>query len=59
MVVFSASADKTIRMIDVYSGFKEMGVLKSTDAIFSIEALNNLLIAGTGRVLIINLIAKY
>ncbi|KAL4459982.1 hypothetical protein ABPG74_003508 [Tetrahymena malaccensis] len=46
--VITGSADKTLRVIDIQSGFKPMANMKATDAVFCIETIYNLTVAGCG-----------
>ena len=44
----TASADKTIKTFDVYSGFKPLSIMNTTDAVFCGEILENLELVGCG-----------
>ena len=44
----TGSADKTIKLIDVLSGFKVFKTMKATDAVYCLQPMYNLTIAGTG-----------
>lgn len=44
----TGSADKTMKLIDLESGFKTFGTMKTTDAVYVLETVHNLSIAGTG-----------
>ena len=44
----TGSADKTIKVIDVLSGFKIFGQFETSDAVFTLETVYNLTIAGCG-----------
>ena len=46
--IVTASADKTIKTFDVYSGFKPLSIMNSTDAVFCGEVLENLILVGCG-----------
>ena len=48
VIVITGSADKTIKLIDIESGFKEFGTMKTTDAVYCMETIHNLTLAGTG-----------
>lgn len=48
VVVVTGSADKTCKILDIVKGFKTVGTLKATDAVFEIELIFNLTIAGCG-----------
>jgi len=47
-MIVTASADKTGKLIDVVGGFKTAGVLKGTDALYCLESIHNLTVAGSG-----------
>ena len=44
----TCSADKTLKIIDIVSGFKQHVQMKSTDAVFCIETIGSLTVAGSG-----------
>lgn len=46
--VVTGSADKTIKLIDVLSGFKTFNTFQTSDAVFSLEMVYNLTVAGCG-----------
>lgn len=46
--VITASADKTLKLFDIASGFKQAGVMKASDAVFCVETFEDITIAGTG-----------
>lgn len=48
MKVITGSADKTLRVIDIHSGFKLLANMKATDAVYCLETVYNLTIAGCG-----------
>jgi len=47
-MIVTASADKTGRMIDVVSGFKNFGTFEGNDALYSLENIHNLTVVGSG-----------
>ena len=46
--MITASADKTLKLFDIASGFKQAGVMKASDAVFCVETFEDITIAGTG-----------
>lgn len=47
-LVITGSADSTIRLIDIVSGFKTVCQMKATDAIYCVDHIYNLTVAGSG-----------
>jgi WD40 repeat protein len=47
-LVITGSADKTGKIIDLVKGFKQVGTLKASEAIFDIDLVYNLTVAGLG-----------
>lgn len=47
-IVITGSADKTLKIFDIASGFKHFGTMKSTDAVFCLETFDDITIAGSG-----------
>jgi WD40 repeat protein len=47
-LVITGSADKSIKILDIIGGFKEFRTLRTSDAVFSLETLYNLTVAGCG-----------
>lgn len=48
VIVVTGSADKTCMLIDMGSGFKKYGKMDATDAVFVLETIYNITLAGTG-----------
>ena len=46
--MITGSADKTLRVIDMHAGFKPLTNMKATDAVYCLETVYNLSIAGCG-----------
>ena len=46
--MITGSADKTVKIIDILSGFKMFSTLETSDAVFTLETVYNLTIAGCG-----------
>lgn len=46
--VITGSADATCKIIDIVAGFKPVSVMKAKDAVFAIETMYNMTIAGCG-----------
>jgi WD40 repeat protein len=47
-LVFTGSADKTIKVLDISNGFAEIATMKATDSIFCGQVVNNFLAVGCG-----------
>jgi len=46
--VITGSADKTLKIFDIQSGFKQSGLMKASDAVFCVETFDDITVAGTG-----------
>lgn len=46
--VVTGSADKTVKILDILSGFKTLNTFETSDAVFSLEMVYNLTVAGCG-----------
>lgn len=46
--VITASADKSLKLTDIGSGFKQVGAMKATDAVYTLELFDDIVIAGAG-----------
>lgn len=46
--VVTGSADKTIKTFDIFNGFKPLSIMKTTDAVFCGNVLQNLILVGCG-----------
>lgn len=46
--VVTGSADKSVKLTDIVSGFKTVCQMKATDAIFAVDSIYNLTVAGSG-----------
>ncbi|CAD8102273.1 unnamed protein product [Paramecium primaurelia] len=46
--IITGSADATCKIIDIVAGFKPVSMMKAKDAVFSIETIYNMTIAGCG-----------
>jgi len=47
-MITTASADKNIKLVDIVSGFKTYGTMAGTDAVFCLENIHNITLAGSG-----------
>lgn len=48
LLVITGSADATCKITDIVAGFKAVSMMKAKDAVFSIETIYNMTIAGCG-----------
>lgn len=46
--MITGSADKTVKVLDILSGFKLFNTMQTSDAVFSLETVYNLTVAGCG-----------
>lgn len=46
--IITGSADKSLKIFDIASGFKHAGTMKCTDAVFCMETFDDITIAGSG-----------
>mmetsp|Transcript_27065 Transcript_27065/g.20249 ORF Transcript_27065/g.20249 Transcript_27065/m.20249 type:complete len:90 (+) Transcript_27065:732-1001(+) len=46
--IITGSADKTVKKFDIINGFKPLGVMKTTDAVFCGKTLHNITLVGCG-----------
>jgi WD40 repeat protein len=46
--VLTGSADKSVKCFDIFNGFAPLAQMKTTDAVFCGEVLDNLVLVGCG-----------
>lgn len=47
-MIITASSDNTIKLVDIWGGFRDFGTMQATSPIYCVEPIHNLTIAGAG-----------